>query len=91
MSAERLAELMQSGDGSQAIDALIDETDLHAHPDHPVDVVLERLGQSGGLLPIVSRDQAQRVEGVVTSESVVQFISRQRRTSVVPAKETSNA
>ena len=28
---------------------------VHAHPDHPIDVVLERLAESEGLLPVVSR------------------------------------
>ena len=44
---------------------------MHAHPDHPIDVVLERLAESGGLLPVVSRTEASRVEGVITRDSIL--------------------
>ena len=39
--------------------ALIDDSFVHAHPDHPIDVVLERLSESGGVLPVVSRTDAR--------------------------------
>ncbi len=50
---------------------------VHAHPDHPMDVVLERLEESGGILPIVSRTEIHRLEGVVTPESLMP--ARKRR------------
>ncbi len=38
---ERVTEAMQAGRGSETIEALTDASFHHAHPDHPVDVVLE--------------------------------------------------
>jgi CBS domain-containing protein len=51
------------------------ESFVHAHPDHTIDIVLERLEESGGLLPVVSRTDAHRLEGVITPES----LTRRRR------------
>ena len=48
----------------------------HAHPDHPLELVLERLGKNPGLLPIVSRRQVREVLGIVTPQSVMQFLQR---------------
>lgn len=53
---------------------------VHAHPDHPLDLVLERLAQIDGALPIVSREQVGRLEGVITLEDVTRFIGEQRAT-----------
>ncbi len=55
---------------------MTDATLNHAHPDHPIDVVFERLADSDGLLPIVSREDTRRVEGVVTSEDVTRALGR---------------
>ena len=55
----------------EAVATLIDHAFVHAHPDHSVDEVLERLAESGGVLPIVSRSQVQRLEGVVTLETIL--------------------
>jgi CBS domain-containing protein len=49
----------------------VDGAFVHAHPDHPIDVVLERLWQSGGLLPVVSRSEVRRVQGVITPSSLL--------------------
>jgi CIC family chloride channel protein len=43
---------------------------VHVHPDHSIDVVLERLSEAGGTLPVVSRANARHVEGVITLESI---------------------
>jgi CBS domain-containing protein len=67
---ERLAEAAASGRGDARVATLVDDEFIHAHPDHPIDVVLARFAQAGGVLPIVSRSAARRVEGVVTLESL---------------------
>jgi hypothetical protein len=51
--------------------SLVDASYVHAHPDHPIDVVLDRLAESRGVLPVVSRAEARRVEGVVTTDSLL--------------------
>ena len=72
----RVTEAMQAGRGSETIDALADASFPHAHPDHPVDVVLERLADSDGVLPIISRDNVRRVEGVITLDDVMRVFRR---------------
>jgi CIC family chloride channel protein len=55
----------------------------HAHPDHPLDVILDRFGESGGLLPVVGRDDARRVEGVITLDDITHFARRRRPSAPV--------
>ncbi|MEZ5288261.1 MAG: chloride channel protein [Vicinamibacterales bacterium] len=49
---------------------------LAHHPDHSLDVVLARLADNSGVLPIVSRSNVRRVEGAVTADSVLRAVSR---------------
>jgi CIC family chloride channel protein len=44
---------------------------VHVHPDHPVEVVVERFGLSDGLLPVVSRADVRQVLGVITLRDIV--------------------
>ena len=69
---------MESGRTSDPISSLLDAELVHAHPDHPSETVLERLAHSGGLLPIVSRDDAQRILGVVTFPHIMLFLRARR-------------
>jgi hypothetical protein len=57
--------------------SIVDPSFVHAHGDHPIDVVLERFAQSGGILPVVSRTDAHRVEGVITIDSMLKIAERQ--------------
>jgi hypothetical protein len=50
----------------------------HAHPDHPLEVVLERLRKNPGILPVVSRRQIREVQGIVTPGTVMQFLQKSR-------------
>jgi len=81
LQPERVAEAMESGHGSEPIGSLVDVPFHHAHPDQAIDVVLERLADSGGLLPIVSREEIRRVEGVITSDDLSKLVRRKRRTA----------
>jgi CIC family chloride channel protein len=78
VNAERLVAAMESGRSSDPIGSLLEQQMVHAHPDHPSETVLERLAQSGDVLPIVSRDDAQRVLGVVTFPHIMRFMRRRR-------------
>jgi hypothetical protein len=60
------------------IGTLLEPGTVHAHPDHPSEMVLQRLAQSSGVLPIVSRDDARRILGVVTFPQIMAFMRRQR-------------
>jgi CIC family chloride channel protein len=43
----------------------------HVHPDNALEVALERLRESPGLLPVVSRLNTHKLEGVITLENVM--------------------
>jgi CIC family chloride channel protein len=44
----------------------------HVHPDHAIDVVLDRFGRNpGGLLPVLNRANVQAVDGVITRETLM--------------------
>ena len=48
----------------------------HVHPDHSLEVVIDRLGKSPGLLPVVSRADSQKVVGVITPQTLAQFVQK---------------
>jgi CBS domain-containing protein len=67
----QLEEWRASPRAADRLGSLITDSFVHAHPDHSIDVVLDRLSASGGVLPVVSRKHARRVEGVVTRDTVL--------------------
>jgi CIC family chloride channel protein len=79
---QQLDRWRSSDQASGPIAAVVEEPFVHAHPDHPIDVVLDRLSESGGLLPVVSRTEVHRVVGIVTPESVLPLRKRSRRTEM---------
>jgi CIC family chloride channel protein len=81
VTADQLSTAVAGGRIDEPIRTLSDGVDVHVHPDHPSDVVLERLAHGGGLLPVVSRQQAQKVLGVVTFEEVARFTRGRREAS----------
>ncbi len=89
VTAEHLAAALAAGRGAEPLKELLDpdaDTFVHVHPDHPVETVFDRFGQSGGVLPVVSRTDARRVEGVVTLDDLVAF-GRPRRQAPKPHVE----
>jgi CIC family chloride channel protein len=76
---ERVMEALDAGRGSEPVGGVTDATFNHAHPDHPIDVVLERLADSDGVLPIISREDTRRVEGLVTIEDITRTLARRQR------------
>lgn len=51
----------------------------YVHPDQVIGIALERLGKNPGLLPVLARGEPRRVEGVITSRSVVQFMEKNQQ------------
>ena len=49
-------------------------TGTHVHPDHPLDVVLERFARTRGHLPVVDRANASLVVGIITRESLIDVV-----------------
>lgn len=75
---QHLASAMESGRASEPIRSLVVDRMVHTHEDHPSDVVLERLAQTHGLLPVMARDDAQHLVGVVTMGNILQFMRHRR-------------
>ncbi len=48
----------------------------YVHPDHSLEAVIDRLGKSPGLLPVVSRSNSQHVVGVITPQTLAQFVQK---------------
>jgi CIC family chloride channel protein len=78
ISRERLAGAVEAGLLSEPLASLVDASLVHGHADHPADVVLERLARSHGVLPILSREEATRMIGVVTVDHIWRFMQRRR-------------
>ena len=79
VTGARVAQALEAGEGAAPVGSLLDGHGVHAHPDHDSDTVLERLGEADGVLPIVSREDAQRVIGVVTVADVLRFMRRRSK------------
>jgi CIC family chloride channel protein len=88
VTGARLAQALEAGHGAVPVGSLLDGHNVHAHPDHGSDAVLERLGEADGVLPVVSREDAQHVVGVVTVADVMRFM---RRRAKAPAGKDSVA
>jgi chloride channel protein, CIC family len=76
VTRDRIEQAMKSGKAGTPISALLIRDFSHTHPDHRLELVLERLGKNPGLLPVVSRSQVHRVVGIVTPQTVVQFLQK---------------
>ena len=76
VTRDALSEAMMAQRAAEPVTEIVEEAVVHVHADHSVDVVLERFPQGPGLLPVVSRADARRVEGVITIGSIVQFLGR---------------
>ena len=78
ITAEQVRQAMAEGKSGEPLASIVDRDFVHAHADHPLDIVLERLAESGGILPIVARDDSHRLVGVVTADAVVGLLKGRR-------------
>ena len=81
VTLDKVSAAVEAGHGLDPVSGWCEDPVVHVHPDHPLDVVLERFAQSPGLLPVVSREQATRVEGVIALEDVTRFVEGRRTAS----------
>ena len=88
VTPERLAAARAAGGGGDTVQSTLDETFVHVHPDHSLDVVLVRFAQGAGLLPVVSRT-ALRVEGVITIDEITQFAKQGKSRRAAPTGDSS--
>lgn len=79
VTRQSIEEAMQSGKASDPVSSLLLRGWTHVHPDHPLELALERFRQNPGLLPVLSRSGTSRVEGVITLETIMQFVETNRQ------------
>ena len=87
LARDKVEEAVRSGARDTSIATFIVSDFAHAHPDHPLEVVLDRLSKNPGILPVVSRKQINEVLGIVTPQTVMQFL---QKTWEEPATQDSN-
>ena len=78
VTVEHLAAARDAGRGSDSVASLVSDRYVHVHPDHTFEVVMERFADSPELLPVVSREDMRRVEGVVTADDLTRYVRGRR-------------
>ena len=76
VTRDSIEQAMKSGKAGTPIAELLVRNFAHTHPDHRLELVLERLGKNPGLLPVVSRSHVRQVLGIITPQTVVQFLQK---------------
>ena len=76
ITREKIEQEMQANKKDAPVHDFVISEYGHVHPDHSLEVVIDRLGQSPGLLPVVSRSDSQHVVGVITPQSLAQFVQK---------------
>lgn len=69
-------EAARSGPAGILLAPLMISNWAHVHADHSLELALQRFRENPGLLPVVSRGEATRVEGVITLETILEFVRR---------------
>ncbi len=90
VTREQIESALKSGDGEAPIQTIVSDNCAHTHPDHPLELVLDRLAKNPGLLPVVSRSQVNRVEGVITPQTLVQFVQENWKDQRTVASNTGD-
>jgi CIC family chloride channel protein len=81
VARETLEAALAEGRGGEPVTAVAVDDWAHVHPDHAIDVVLDRFGHNPGLLPVLSRANVNAIEGVITQETLMQVFGRRRSRS----------
>jgi len=76
VTRDDIEQAIRSGKGADPVASILVRDWEHVHPDHPLELALQRLRKNPGLLPVLSRNQIQHVEGVIMPESLVEFLQR---------------
>ena len=75
VTRESMEQAIRSAKGNESIAAIMLSPSVHVHRDHPVELVIERLKQSPGVLPVLSRSHVHRIEGVITPDLLTAFFN----------------
>ena len=71
---DEIEEAVRLGKSAAPLHSILIKDYPHVYPDQPLEVVIERLGNSPGLLPVVSRGEPNHVQGVITPQRLIQFL-----------------
>ncbi len=72
----RIEQAMQSGKSDAPVHDFVVSGYKHVHPEHSLEIVIDRLGKNPGLLPVVSRSNRRDVVGVITPQTLIHFVQR---------------
>jgi CIC family chloride channel protein len=76
LAPSEIEKAIKAGRGHQPISSLDVQTNCpHVYLDQPLDVVLEKLAQTSGVIPVLSRHGHQFL-GAVTKDTVMRFLDR---------------
>ncbi len=81
---EQLERALQSGMANASITSLLISDIAHVHPDHSLELVLERLGKNPGVLPVVSRSEVRHILGVITPQRMIDFLQNNWDNNGIP-------
>jgi CBS domain-containing protein len=70
--------IIKPGAPEAPVSTILEREFPHIHPDHPLELALERLKLSHGLLPVLDRKEVNRLEGVITPISVARFVDSKK-------------
>ncbi len=71
---QEIERVVGEGGGHVPLRSLLAANWAHVHADHSLELVLQRFRENPGLLPVLSRRESNRVEGVITMESILEFL-----------------
>jgi CIC family chloride channel protein len=78
---KEMEEAVKAGRGADSVLSLnLQSSWMHVYPDHPIDLALERLGEAHGFLLVLNR-QGHRLEGVITRQTVMEFLDKNPHTN----------
>ncbi|MGE3958380.1 MAG: chloride channel protein [Vicinamibacterales bacterium] len=75
VSRDAVVSALEAGKGEEGIGSLAQPPGTHLHPDHRIHLVFERWPDADGLLPVVARDDASRLVGMITLQDMLRFLA----------------
>ncbi|MGE3840134.1 MAG: chloride channel protein [Vicinamibacterales bacterium] len=79
VTSARLRAAIDADRASEAVVNFMEDDFTHVHPDHPLEVVLDRLANGPGLLPVIARNNTTRVEGTISFDTVARLARKPHR------------
>jgi chloride channel protein, CIC family len=76
ITRKKIEEAVETGRGSDPIGPLAMRQFEYLHADQPLELALERFGTNADVLPVLSRSGNRKVEGVITIDTILQFIHK---------------